>query len=116
MFIAGHFLQQFHRLARTITQNDRFLHGRGLPLCRRRAGELANLLNSNKCNLGIQLAGIVTPNDGECHLDAEGYYTKSTELDYPSIALLHQKIKEKKVLHSIENIKKGTNAATIKFR
>jgi integrin beta 1 len=45
-----------------------------------------------------RLAGIVTPNDGECHLDSDGYYTKSTELDYPSIALLHQKIKEKKVL------------------
>lgn len=44
-----------------------------------------------------RLAGIVTPNDGNCHLDADGYYTKSTELDYPSIALLHQKIKEKKV-------------------
>jgi integrin beta 1 len=23
----------------------------------------------------IKLAGIVTPNDGECHLDADGYYT-----------------------------------------
>ena len=62
----------------------------------------------------MQLAGIVTPNDGECHLDNEGYYTfvynlpnkyaillylfsKSTEQDYPSVALLHQKIKEKKV-------------------
>lgn len=44
-----------------------------------------------------RLAGIVTPNDGECHLDNEGYYTKSTEQDYPSVALLHQKIKEKKV-------------------
>ena len=39
----------------------------------------------------------MTPNDGECHLDGEGYYTKSTEQDYPSIALLHQKIKEKRV-------------------
>lgn len=44
-----------------------------------------------------RLAGITTPNDGECHLDADGYYTKSTEQDYPSIALLHQKIKENKV-------------------
>uniref|UniRef100_A0A914YYI0 Integrin beta n=1 Tax=Panagrolaimus superbus TaxID=310955 RepID=A0A914YYI0_9BILA len=44
-----------------------------------------------------RLAGIVTPNDGQCHLDREGYYTKSIEQDYPSIALLHQKIKEKKV-------------------
>ncbi|KAL3123583.1 hypothetical protein niasHT_005128 [Heterodera trifolii] len=44
-----------------------------------------------------RLAGITTPNDGHCHLDSDGYYTKSTEQDYPSIALLHQKIKEKKV-------------------
>uniref|UniRef100_A0A183BHL6 Integrin beta n=1 Tax=Globodera pallida TaxID=36090 RepID=A0A183BHL6_GLOPA len=44
-----------------------------------------------------RLAGITTPNDGQCHLDSDGYYTKSTEQDYPSIALLHQKIKEKKV-------------------
>jgi protocadherin alpha len=43
------------------------------------------------------LAGIVTPNDGECHLDGEGYYTKSMDQDYPSIALLHQKIKDNKV-------------------
>jgi hypothetical protein len=45
----------------------------------------------------FQLAGIVTPNDGECHSDGEDYYTMSTEQDYPSIALLHQKIKEKRV-------------------
>uniref|UniRef100_A0A915ESX8 Integrin beta n=1 Tax=Ditylenchus dipsaci TaxID=166011 RepID=A0A915ESX8_9BILA len=43
-----------------------------------------------------RLAGITTPNDGQCHLDTDGYYDKSTEQDYPSIALLHQKIKEKK--------------------
>uniref|UniRef100_A0A913I850 Integrin beta n=1 Tax=Strongyloides stercoralis TaxID=6248 RepID=A0A913I850_STRER len=44
-----------------------------------------------------RLAGVVTPNDGQCHLDDNGYYTKSLEQDYPSIALLHQKMKEKKV-------------------
>ncbi|VDK22491.1 unnamed protein product [Anisakis simplex] len=42
------------------------------------------------------LAGVVVPNDGKCHLDTRGYYTKSLEQDYPSIALLHQKIKERK--------------------
>uniref|UniRef100_A0AC35TMN0 Integrin beta n=1 Tax=Rhabditophanes sp. KR3021 TaxID=114890 RepID=A0AC35TMN0_9BILA len=44
-----------------------------------------------------RLAGLVTPNDGQCHLNDDGFYTKSLEQDYPSIALLHQKTKEKKV-------------------
>lgn len=42
------------------------------------------------------MAGVVIPNDGQCHLDNQGYYTKSLDQDYPSIALLHQKIKERK--------------------
>ncbi|TKR65398.1 hypothetical protein L596_025806 [Steinernema carpocapsae] len=44
-----------------------------------------------------RLAGVVEPNDGFCHLDKRGYYTKSLDYDYPSIALLHQKAKEHKV-------------------
>lgn len=36
------------------------------------------------------------PNDGQCHLDNRGFYTKSLDQDYPSIALLHQKIRERK--------------------
>lgn len=44
----------------------------------------------------FQLAGLVVPNDGQCHLDSKGYYTKSLDQDYPSIALLHQKIRERK--------------------
>uniref|UniRef100_A0A914SAG9 Integrin beta n=1 Tax=Parascaris equorum TaxID=6256 RepID=A0A914SAG9_PAREQ len=43
-----------------------------------------------------RLAGVVVPNDGQCHLDNRGYYTKSLDQDYPSVALLHQKIKERK--------------------
>ncbi|KAJ8400908.1 hypothetical protein AAFF_G00392620 [Aldrovandia affinis] len=35
-----------------------------------------------------RLAGIYQPNDGKCHLDAEGYYTKATEYDYPSVSRL----------------------------
>lgn len=27
----------------------------------------------------LQLGGIVTPNDGKCHLDSKGYYTKSID-------------------------------------
>ncbi|KIH61213.1 integrin beta tail domain protein [Ancylostoma duodenale] len=43
-----------------------------------------------------RLAGVVEPNDGECHLDRDGYYTETLNQDYPSIALLHQMIKDRK--------------------
>jgi len=36
------------------------------------------------------LGGILRPNDGQCHLNASGYYSHSTEFDYPSIAQLNQ--------------------------
>lgn len=45
-----------------------------------------------------KLGGIVTPNDGECHLGSNGYYTKSNYLDYPSLAQLHEKLQESNVL------------------
>ncbi|BFZ01848.1 hypothetical protein BsWGS_04887 [Bradybaena similaris] len=35
-----------------------------------------------------RLAGIVIPNDGHCHLDAAGKYTKELVQDYPSVAQL----------------------------
>jgi len=41
-----------------------------------------------------KLAGIVTPNDGKCHLDSNGLYTESTEQDYPSISQINQKAQE----------------------
>ncbi|CDW55110.1 Integrin beta pat 3 [Trichuris trichiura] len=41
-----------------------------------------------------RLGGLVVPNDGSCHLDKSGYYTMSTEFDYPSISQVHQKIRE----------------------
>lgn len=41
-----------------------------------------------------KLAGIVTPNDGKCHLDGNGMYTESTEQDYPSISQINQKAQE----------------------
>lgn len=41
-----------------------------------------------------KLAGIVTPNDGKCHLDSTGMYTESTEQDYPSISQINQKAQE----------------------
>ncbi|XP_064160840.1 integrin beta-7 [Anguilla rostrata] len=35
-----------------------------------------------------RLAGIYQPNDGKCHLNADGYYDKATEYDYPSVGRL----------------------------
>jgi len=46
-----------------------------------------NLLTSR-----LQLGGILKPNDGKCHVDKDGFYTKDTELDYPSISQIRDKI------------------------
>ncbi|XP_036408895.1 integrin beta-3-like [Megalops cyprinoides] len=44
-----------------------------------------------------RLAGLVQPNDGECHLDSNNNYDKSTTLDYPSLALLTEKMSENNI-------------------
>ncbi|XP_075941693.1 integrin beta-3a [Anarhichas minor] len=44
-----------------------------------------------------RIAGIVQPNDGECHLDNENVYNKSTVLDYPSLALMAEKMSENNI-------------------
>lgn len=44
-----------------------------------------------------KLAGIIKPNDGCCHLDDSGYYTKSEELDYPSVSQINLKVKENSI-------------------
>lgn len=44
-----------------------------------------------------KLAGIVTPNDGKCHLNEDGFYTEGLEQDYPSISQINQKAKENHV-------------------
>ncbi|XP_062141727.1 integrin beta-PS isoform X2 [Drosophila sulfurigaster albostrigata] len=41
-----------------------------------------------------KLGGVITPNDGECHLNAEGMYTHSIIQDYPSISQINQKVKQ----------------------
>ncbi|KAK3771306.1 hypothetical protein RRG08_024382 [Elysia crispata] len=43
-----------------------------------------------------KLGGIVTPNDGECHME-NGLYSLSSYLDYPSVGQIVNKIKEKAV-------------------
>ena len=44
-----------------------------------------------------KLGGLVTPNDGKCHLNQQGFYTFSTVQDYPSIGHINYVAQEKKV-------------------
>ena len=44
-----------------------------------------------------KLGGLVTPNDGKCHLDRLGFYNYSTVQDYPSIGHINYVALEKKV-------------------
>lgn len=50
-----------------------------------------------------KLGGIVTPNDGKCHLkkDVQGdydFYSKSNEMDYPSLAQLHDRLQQSNII------------------
>ncbi|XP_038635214.1 integrin beta-3-like [Scyliorhinus canicula] len=44
-----------------------------------------------------RLAGITRPNDGQCHLGLDNQYNASTILDYPSLALLIEKLTENNI-------------------
>ncbi|KAM7347424.1 integrin beta-PS-like [Cochliomyia hominivorax] len=44
-----------------------------------------------------RFAGIIEPNDGECHLDSNGYYSHSETQDYPSIAQINRIVKENSI-------------------
>nr|XP_046271838.1 integrin beta-3a [Scatophagus argus] len=44
-----------------------------------------------------RIAGIVQPNDGKCHLDNDNIYSKTTVLDYPSLALMTEKMSENNI-------------------
>lgn len=44
-----------------------------------------------------KLGGVVTPNDGHCHLDNRGMYTHSTFQDYPSISQVNLKVKQNSI-------------------
>jgi len=44
-----------------------------------------------------KLGGIVTPNDGYCHMDEKGVYTHSSLQDYPSVSQINHKVKENSV-------------------
>ncbi|XP_060882237.1 integrin beta-3-like [Labrus mixtus] len=44
-----------------------------------------------------RIAGIVQPNDGQCHLDIDNVYNKSNVLDYPSLGLMTEKMSENNI-------------------
>ncbi|XP_078085091.1 integrin beta-2-like isoform X2 [Mustelus asterias] len=44
-----------------------------------------------------KLGAILTPNDGQCHLDKDGFYADSTKYDYPSVAELALKLAENNI-------------------
>nr|XP_020493522.1 integrin beta-5 [Labrus bergylta] len=44
-----------------------------------------------------RLGGLVQPHDGKCHLNEKNEYSASTEMDYPSLALLGEKLAENNI-------------------
>ncbi|XP_028931575.1 integrin beta-3 isoform X1 [Ornithorhynchus anatinus] len=44
-----------------------------------------------------RLAGIVQPNDGECHIGSDSHYSASTTMDYPSLGLMTEKLSQKNI-------------------
>jgi integrin beta 1 len=44
-----------------------------------------------------KLGGVITPNDGECHMEGNVYDAYSKSQDYPSISQINLKVKEKHV-------------------
>uniref|UniRef100_A0A667ZP29 Integrin beta n=1 Tax=Myripristis murdjan TaxID=586833 RepID=A0A667ZP29_9TELE len=44
-----------------------------------------------------KLGGLVQPHDGRCHLDGNNEYSASTMMDYPSLALLGEKLAENNI-------------------
>ncbi|XP_034002397.1 integrin beta-5 [Trematomus bernacchii] len=44
-----------------------------------------------------RLGGLVQPHDGECHLNDKNEYSASTQMDYPSLALLGEKLAENNI-------------------
>ncbi|XP_056392912.1 integrin beta-5 [Hyla sarda] len=44
-----------------------------------------------------KLAGLVQPHDGQCHLNTDNEYSAADQLDYPSLALLGEKLSENNI-------------------
>ncbi|XP_033120878.1 integrin beta-1-like [Anneissia japonica] len=45
-----------------------------------------------------KIGGITRPNDGKCYLDASGFYTKTNQMDYPSIGQISSTMKEQNII------------------
>ncbi|KAF5909912.1 integrin beta-6-like [Clarias magur] len=45
-----------------------------------------------------KMAGIVTPNDGQCHLDSNNEYSMAGHLEYPTLGQLIEKVVENNIL------------------
>ncbi|XP_063068093.1 integrin beta-6 [Engraulis encrasicolus] len=45
-----------------------------------------------------KMAGIVLPNDGQCHLDSNNEYAMATQLEYPTLGQLIEKVVENNIL------------------
>ncbi|XP_017284911.1 integrin beta-3a [Kryptolebias marmoratus] len=63
------------------------------------ASHLLVLTTDAKTHIALdgRIAGIVQPNDGQCYLDNDNIYNKSTVLDYPSLALMTDKMSENNI-------------------
>ncbi|XP_062874622.1 integrin beta-3a [Trichomycterus rosablanca] len=44
-----------------------------------------------------KIAGLVQPSDGECYVNNDNYYAKSTVLDYPSLGMVTEKLSENNI-------------------
>lgn len=66
---------------------------------RRDASHLLVFTTDAKSHIALdgRFAGIVQPNDGMCHIDSTNVYSKTTILDYPSLALMTQKMSENNI-------------------
>ena len=70
-------------------------------------------VQEHKFSIFLFIAGIVAPNDGNCHMNkGQGTevlkYSKSHLMDYPSISFLKQKMKDNKIvpiIAAVENVK-----------
>uniref|UniRef100_A0A667YCD6 Integrin beta n=1 Tax=Myripristis murdjan TaxID=586833 RepID=A0A667YCD6_9TELE len=54
--------------------------------------------NDSHFGMDSKLAGIVIPNDGQCHLDINNEYSMSTMLEYPTLGQLSDKLAENNIL------------------
>ena len=43
---------------------------------------------------GLQLGGVIAPNDGKCHLNSTGMYVEATNQDYPSVGQISRLAKD----------------------